>query len=221
MKRAMTETAKAEKAKQILQIATEMYRSSTFEALKMSSVAKAANVSNGTLFFYYKTKEILFMEMLFLEYEKRFDHLLDLLRPYGKMTYEQFKAFFLGEMDGLLDADSLLIRLSVIKSTVLEKNIDRETAVKGSLYLHDSFRRIAEAMMEKADFLSADAFYELMLAQNAIIVGYVNMAVLPQAIEEAIDEHGLHGFRLDFRRSTLTAMAYYLDGWFAKRDSST
>ncbi|NBD27698.1 TetR family transcriptional regulator [Paenibacillus glycinis] len=217
MRRAMTDSAKAEKARLILDTAREIYRERDFNAIKMSDIAKAANVSNGSLFFYYKTKEILFMEILFQEYAKRFRNFADLLLPYGTMTHDEFKTFFLGEMASILDRDSLLIRLSAIKNTILEKNIDLETAVKDSTGLYAILENIVRLLTERVTDLNAEAFYELLLAQNAIIVGYANMASMPDVLLQAIDEHQLQGFQIDFKQNALTAMEYYLAGFYERR----
>ncbi len=94
MRRAMTDSAKAEKAKFILDAAYELYKKSTFEDIKMSDIAKAANVSKGTLFYYYSTKETLFIEIMFMEYEKRFNHFEDLLLPLGRSLIRNLKTCF-------------------------------------------------------------------------------------------------------------------------------
>ena len=221
MKRAMTESAKAEKAKMILDIAREMYQHGKFEEIKMSDIAKAANVSNGTLFYYYSTKEILFMEMLFLEYEARFRNFLNLLRPVEAMAYEEFKRFFLSEMAGILVQDSVFIRLSAIKNTILERNIDENTAVKASTALYASLEPIIELLTERVSFINRELFYNLMVAQNAIIVGYVNVASMPDVMLQVIAKQQLTDFKIDFRQNALTAMEYYLDGLYRSLQSAT
>ncbi|MBW4081166.1 TetR/AcrR family transcriptional regulator [Paenibacillus sp. S150] len=220
MKRAMTESAKAEKAKMILDVAREMYQYGKYEDIKMSDIAKAAKVSNGTLFYYYSTKEILFMEMLFLEYEERFKNFMNILRPLDKMSYEEFKAFFLGEMEGILEQDSVFIRLSAIKNTILEKNIDEETAVKAAAAMYASVEPIVRFLTERVSFLDTESFINLMGAQNAIIVGYVNIASMPDVMFKAIAGQNLQSFKIDFKRSALTAMEYYLDGLYRSQNGA-
>lgn len=216
MKRAMTESAKAEKAKLILDTAYEMFQHSSFEEIKMNDVAKAACLSNGTLFYYFGTKEILFMEMLFREYEKRFQTFNDLLLPYERMTFAEFRTFFLGEMESILDPDSTLIRLSAIKNTILEKNIDRDTALKESKMLYASLGKTVGLFLERVDLLSEAVCFDLLLAQNAIIVGFANMACMPEVMLQAIEEHQLDGFKIDFKTQSLAAMDYYLAGLQAR-----
>jgi AcrR family transcriptional regulator len=217
MKRAMTESAKAEKAKLILDTAYELYKKSTFDEIKMSDIAKAANVSKGTLFIYYSTKEILFMEMLFLEYEKRYLNLENLILSLETMTYEEFKTLFLSEMESILDQDSVLIRLSAIKNTILEKNIDYDTAIKASMGLYASLEKIVRLLTERVEYLTVESSFDLLLAQNAIIVGYVNMASIPEVLRNVIEDNDLKGFRLDFKKNALIAMEYYLDGLYDRQ----
>ncbi|WP_059049373.1 TetR family transcriptional regulator [Paenibacillus senegalimassiliensis] len=213
MRRAMTDVAKAEKAKLILNVAYDLYKNSTFEDIKMIDIAKAANVSKGTMFFYYSTKEILFMEILFLEYEKRFKGFEELLLPLGKMTYEEFKVFFLQEMAGILDEKSVFIRLSAIKSTILERNIDYETTVKVSLGMFTSLERIVRLLVERVAGFTEDDFYELFQAQHAIIVGFKNVVSMPEAMSQVIIDQKIERYRVEFKSHALIAMEYYLEGW--------
>jgi AcrR family transcriptional regulator len=218
MKRAMTENAKTEKAKLILDTAYELYKKSTFDEIKMSDIAKAANVSKGTLFFYYGTKEILFMGILFLEYEKRYQNFANLILSLETMTYEEFKTLFLTEMESILDQDSILIRLSAIKNTILEKNIDYDTAIKASMGLYASLEKIVNLLTERVEYLTVESSFDLLLAQNAIIVGYVNMASIPDVLRKVIDDNDdLKGFRIDFRKNALIVMEYYLDGLYGRQ----
>lgn len=213
MRRAMTDVAKAEKAKLILNVAYDLYKNSTFEDIKMIDIAKAANVSKGTMFFYYSTKEVLFMEILFLEYEKRFKGFEDLLLPLGKMSYEEFKVFFLKEMAGMLDENSVFIRLSAIKSTILERNINYETAMKVSLGMFASLERIVHLLVERVEEFAEAAFYELFQAQHAIIVGYKSVVSVPDAMQQVMIDQQVERYRVEFKSHALMAMEYYLDGW--------
>lgn len=213
MRRAMTDVAKAEKAKLILNVAYDLYKNSTFEDIKMIDIAKAANVSKGTMFFYYSTKEVLFMEILFLEYEKRFKGFEDLLLPLGKLSYEEFKVFFLEEMAGMLDENSVFIRLSAIKSTILERNINYETAMKVSLGMFASLERIVHLLVKRVEGFAEDAFYELFQAQHAIIVGYKSVVSVPDAMQQVMIDQQVERYRVEFKSHALMAMEYYLEGW--------
>ena len=74
-KRAMTEEAKEIKANQILDQAASWLLKMNYEKIKMSDLAKSMNMSNGILYVYFKTKETLFLCLLWREYEKRLSYL--------------------------------------------------------------------------------------------------------------------------------------------------
>lgn len=212
MKRAMTDRAKADKAKLIVNATYELYKEQPFEAIKMSDIAKVAGVSKGTLFLYFKTKESLFMEIIFQEYEKRFVRFENMLLPLKTMTLESFKILFLNEMESILDQDSVFVRLIAIKSTVLEKNVDYETMVKVSRGLFTSLDKIVSLLTKRLPLLTSESYYELLQAQNAIIIGYANTASLPIAMHQVLDDHKLDGYKVSFKKHALLAMEYYLDG---------
>ena len=71
MKRAVTEEAKTARSREILDTAERLFMETGYRELKMSDIAKAAGISNGLLFVYFKTKETLFLCLLWREYEKR------------------------------------------------------------------------------------------------------------------------------------------------------
>ncbi len=110
MKRAMTDSAKAKRAMQILDAAEQLYKTSRFEDIKMVDIAQTAGVSKGTLFNYYTSKESIFMEMLFREYNKRFKKMQILLLEYETMSKEDFKSFVVKEINPYLDEDSIYTR---------------------------------------------------------------------------------------------------------------
>jgi Transcriptional regulator len=211
-RRAMTDRAKADKAQSIVNVAYELYKEKSFEAIKMSDIAKVAGVSKGTLFLYYKTKESLFIEIMFQEYEKRFARFENMLLPLETMTIESFKVLFLGEMESILDQDSVFVRLTAIKSTVLEKNVDYETMVKVSVGLFSLLEKIVQLLTIKLPVLTTESFFELLQAQNAIIIGYANTASLPIAMHQVLGDHKLGGYTVSFKTHALLAMEYYIDG---------
>ncbi|MDF2936205.1 MAG: hypothetical protein K0Q90_1578 [Paenibacillaceae bacterium] len=211
-RRAMTDCAKAEKAQSIVGAAYDLYKEQPFEAIKMTDIAKTAGVSKGTLFLYYKTKESLFMEIMFQEYEKRFARFEDMLLPLKSMTLESFKTLFLNEMESILDQDSVFVRLLAIKSAVLEKNVDYETMIKVTAGLFSILEKIVQLLTCRLPVLSAASYYELLQAQNAIIIGYSHATSLPSAMYQVLDDHKLDRYRVNFKKHALLAMDYYLSG---------
>lgn len=212
MKRAMTSDAKAKRAQEILETAYELYQTNSFYSLKMSDIAKAVGVSKGTLFNYFPTKESLFMEMLFQVYEKRVTHLKEMVQSYDTMTLLTFKKFLLEEMTPHLDVQSTYVRLSAIKNTILENNIDYELAMQEKKKSYKGIEQVVQLLSERVEKLSAEEIFEIFIAQNAMLVGYFNMANIPEVLKDGIDKEALDAFNVDFKESVVKAMTHYLDG---------
>ncbi len=213
MKRAMTDSAKAKRAMQILDAAEQLYKTSRFEDIKMVDIAQTAGVSKGTLFNYYTSKESIFMEMLFREYNKRFKKMQILLLEYETMSKEDFKSFVVKEINPYLDEDSIYTRLNAIKNTILEKNIDYTVAMKDKVRMYENGEKIGQQISSLAPFMTPEKVMEFFLAQNAIIVGAMNLSGSPRAIKEGISEMKLSGFDVDFKSTAISIMTSYMDGF--------
>ena len=70
-KRARTEQAKQARAQAILEKAKEMLLTTSYEQIKMADLAKSLGLSNGTLYVYFPSKEALFLQLLWQEFEDR------------------------------------------------------------------------------------------------------------------------------------------------------
>ena len=70
-KRTMTEAAKGQKWELILDKAAELLLEQSFEQIKMMELAQSLGMLKGTLFVYFKTKETLFLSLLWQEYQRR------------------------------------------------------------------------------------------------------------------------------------------------------
>ena len=127
MKRAMTEEAKTAPAKEILDTAERLFLESGYRDLKMSHIAKAAGISNGLLFVYFKTKETLFLCLLWREYEKRLDFLEEHVRRKRPESFSDIQNLLLEELTLLLETNPLYIRLEALRAVILERGADTDT----------------------------------------------------------------------------------------------
>ncbi|MDX8363413.1 TetR/AcrR family transcriptional regulator [Cytobacillus sp. IB215316] len=213
-KRAMTDDAKAKKATHIINVARECYMNSTFKDIKMSDIAQKAGVSKGTLFNYFTSKEHLFTSLLLVEYEKWTKHIEKVLSEIDEMDFNDFKKFFLNEMQHILDPNSIYIRLSALKNSILESNMDVETVAKVKKEIYDIGYRMCALLANKFEPFSQEVMVELFLIQDAIITGFANTAIIPDHVQYALKKHNLDGVSLNFRESSLKVMEYYLDGFY-------
>jgi len=215
--RALTESAKADKAKHILDTTYKLYQQSTFNDIRMIDIAQEAAISKGTLFNYFSTKEKLFTELLNSEHDRRLRNLIELIKPYKEMGHSEFKRMFLIEMDGILDDKTVLMRLTAIKYLVLDKNIDYRTAINAKMKMYAYVEELSDMLAERINYMTKKDGLDLLMAQYAICIGYMNVISIPDIVKETIEENQLEGFKVDFRKNALRTMAYYLDGLYKNR----
>lgn len=214
--RAVSEEAKAQKSRLIVETAANLFVEEDFENIKMIQIAQAAGVSKGTLFNYYSCKEHLFACVLINETNKRFEKMKETLDLIDSFHSQSFKEFVLEEMESILIPDSALIRLKKIKMTILEHNLDNNTAAKVKKIMYDQRIEIINLIKEKAEFLSLDEIAEIIISQNAIIIGFANIAIPGPNIRYAIEVLELDCFKLDFKKNSLQVMEAYLDKILSK-----
>ncbi len=215
MKRAMTDTAKAMRAQEILDAAIALYQDASFEEIKMIDIAKKANVSKGTLFNYYKSKESLFMEILFIEYDKRFSGMKKRILGYDSMDEKDFRKFILDELKSILDENSVYMRLSAIKNSILEKNVDYDMIVKDKKDLYENGMQIAYELAKRFNRFTPEEFMDFFMAQTAITMGVLSMSKTPEPLMRGMEEHALTSFKIDFQDKTLELMETFMDGYFS------
>ncbi len=215
MKRAMTDTAKAMRAQEILDAAIALYQDASFEEIKMIDIAKKAKVSKGTLFNYYKSKESLFMEILFIEYDKRFSEMKKRILAYESMDEKDFRKFILDELKSILDENSVYMRLSAIKNSILEKNVDYDMILKDKKELYENGMQIAYELAKRFNRFTPEEFMDFFMAQTAITMGVLSMSKTPEPLMLGMEEHALTGFKIEFQDKTLEMMETFMDGYFS------
>ncbi|ANY65634.1 transcriptional regulator [Paenibacillus sp. BIHB 4019] len=215
-KRAMTNEAKALKAQSILDKAVELFTSYDYEQIKMSDIAKEMNMSKGILFVYFKTKESLFFHLLTREYEKRLQHLMNMIIETRINNEDDFKQLVMKELIELVDHNPLYIRLESIRTSVLEKNIDAEVMLELKSGLYNKMIIMTNLLCDSGIVTEA-AVMDIFQAEASIITGCKLSATLPNEVIEIIERNGMHGFKRDFKADVMDTMSYYLDGYFQGR----
>ncbi len=211
-KRAMTPESKAEKANSILDKAAEMFSVLEYEKIKMSSIAKEMNLSNGILFVYFKTKESLFYTLLCREYLKRINWISELADRTEITSFQDFKEMILLELEELVDTNPLYVRLEAVRSAILEKNVDPEILLEQKTRLYESLQVLVKKLCNNGVLKEADVM-NIFMSEISIITGCKLTASLPCAVVELIEENRMNGFVRDFKRDVLSIMKNYLDGY--------
>lgn len=180
----MSEAAKKEKAKAILDTAEKMFLTTEYEKLKMEDIAKEMGISKGLLFVYFKTKEMLFLELLIREYLKRLDRFENLIKDNEFKNYDEFKKLVLEEMKDVIENSDIYVRLCSIRAVILEKNVDLEKVIEIKKFLYERMKSVSTLFCNKFDAFSQEEVMEIFHSQEAIIVGCKLISTLPKEIEK-------------------------------------
>lgn len=91
----MTQSKRVIKENQIIAAAEKVFARSGFRHAKMEDVAQEVGVSKGTVYFYFKSKENLYMALTYTAYKSFIDHHYELLESLDdKNGFESLIAFF-------------------------------------------------------------------------------------------------------------------------------
>ena len=221
MKRAMSAEAKAARAKQIMDAAADMLLSTDYRHLKMSSISKAVGISNGLIFKYFKTKETLFLSLLWREYEKRLDYLEAETEKTAFRDFSDVQELLLSELEHLLYQNPVYIKLESMRSIILEKNADTQLLLK----MKEKFYGRVNAWSRKfsgSGIISQGEILDIFFAEIGIITGcYLQNAILNDArnIISQDRDNMPEISETDFREEILNRMKYYLQGYKQNMDN--
>ena len=219
MKRARTEEAKTERAREILDTAEPLFMEIGYRDLKMSDIAKGAGISNGLLFVYFKTKETLFLCLLWREYEKRLDFLEEHIRQNCPKDFSDISRLLLEELAYLLEKNPLYIRLEALRAVILERNADTETLcrMKKRLYERtDTWSR----KLEQSGVLSQKEIMDIYFMESGIITGCYQQSLISASLRSALSHTDPCLMERDYRKDILSGMEYYLDGFHRHRTAA-
>jgi len=200
MPKQLTEREIADKKELILEIAEEMFQEMSYVEFTMSELARRCDMAKGTIFRYYETKETLFTNMLYEEYQRWFKSELFDLDKVKKFTKESYREFILKETEKVLKERPLLIRLVSIKRTILDKNVKTEDLLRGMEGLTKAIKTLSVETVSKLEFLDVMDVFEFYETRHLIIVGSYNLSLSNSNRKklEEIDHENL--VRIDMER---------------------
>lgn len=209
-KRAMTEAAKREKANQILDIAAQLLLTTDYRKIRMIDLARKMGISNGIIYVYFKTKETLFLCLLWREYQKRLSYLINLAKQEELSCFADAKRMFLAELTHLIDTSPIYIRLATLRTTILETNTDADMLQN----MHTQFLEQVELWMSnlcRSGVLSRSQVLEIFLTEEAILTGCGLAA--GTAGDPNGSTIGCDCAQQRFRERVLQGTRYFLDGY--------
>lgn len=194
-RRAVNDDQKARRRRAILDAALELFDKLGFDRVSMAGVAARTRLAKGTLYLYFPTREALFLALLTEQFEAFFDALdAALEKPLSQDA-------FVDHLVRDLHARPRLLRLIAVMHTVLERNVDLDTALGFKRFLAARAQRSGARIDARVRGVQAGFGQRLLLWLHALAIGLHHMATPAPVVREAIrTDARLAVFDIDFAR---------------------
>jgi AcrR family transcriptional regulator len=194
-RRATASDEKEARRRRILDAAAELLHSWSFADITMDRIASLAGVAKGTLYLYFRTKEVLFLAL----YEKGLGAWYAELERLATRTGGTVKPPAAARViASTLSARPLLIRLHGLLHSTLSHTIDTDSILEFRQRQRCLLSSLAPALARRIDGLADDGSLRFLIRLESV-VGGLSWAALPTpAVSRALEEEGLEVFRIDF-----------------------
>ncbi|MGH2495310.1 MAG: TetR/AcrR family transcriptional regulator [Ktedonobacteraceae bacterium] len=210
-RRAVRDEQKEERRQAIVDMAWQLFQDTPYESLTMADVADALRLAKGTIYLYFKTKEELFLaievqqlEAFFAEVDAGLGVILDseveVIPQVVELVCEA------------LERRPGLTRLLAILHTILERNIDLETAMRFKYMLKAHFERTGSLLESCLPFLEAGEGAHLLLQSHALVIGLWSLADPAPIVREVLQQPDLQVFEVQFASEFSQALQALLYG---------
>lgn len=199
----------------ILEAATRLVGEVGYGGLTMVDVARAAGVAKGTLYLYFATKEALVLAVFERQLALLFDDVAGELARSGCDGPEAFARV----MADALARHRVFVDLSTVLHTVLEHNVDLDTAIRFKRALRDQLVRGGAIVEALFPFLRPGDGAHLFLRLHALMIGVRQLSDPSPVVARAHREPDLAVFRVDFAAELADLLVCVLRGMEASRSA--
>lgn len=213
-RRAVSDDLKEIRRTAILDAALRLFRRMPFEAITMAEVAAEAGVAKGTVYLYFATKEALFLALLMVQFGDWFDA-LDAHLELPAAPAAAASAFTDWVVASLV-ARPLFVRLIAVMHSVLEHNIELETALPFKRMLALRVTQAGTALAARLGWSEPAAGMRVLLWLHGIVIGLQHMAAPAPVVRAAMRrDPALAIFDIDFATELRALLARVLAGMTA------
>jgi AcrR family transcriptional regulator len=210
-RRAMRDEQKEERRQAIIDMTWQVFQNRSYESLTMADVADALQLAKGTVYLYFKTKEELFLAIEVQQLEMFFAEVDGGLSIISGSDVEAI-ARIVDLVCGGLERRPGLTRLLAILHTILERNIDLETATQFKYMLKSHFERTGSLIEGCLPFLRDGEGAHLLLQCHALVIGLWSLADPAPIIREVLRQPDLQMFEVQFASEFSQALQALLYG---------
>ena len=179
----------------ILAAALQMFKSTSYSEVTMSSVAGKAKLAKGTLFLYFPTKEEMFLALMEEQLIEWFDAVDAELESRADISsVPVISALFANSLKERVE----FARLLAIHSTVLEQNVSYESILKHKQLILQRLSETGTKLERSLPFLQTGQGAHVILQCQALVVGLWHLTDSSPTARKVIEKEGLTAFKLDF-----------------------
>ncbi len=207
--RAVTHEQKQMRRADLLKVAMACFADTSYDDISMAAIAAEAGVAKGTLYLYFRSKEEMFLALYEEELARWFEE-LD-----AALEHNRRGASFDGIvqlMSDSLHGRAAFLRLIAILHTVLERNVDRATALRFKTSLRERMLRTGALLEACLPFLKAGQGADLLLKINALVIGFEHLAEPSSVVRDVLQEPDMALFRVNLTEQLLATLRTLLMG---------
>lgn len=175
----------------------------------MAAIAREAGVAKGTVFFYFGTKEALFLACAQLDIEAFFfdleGALADVPKPSGRDAV-------LDALGSAIDAHPGMTRLLGLVHSVLEHNVTFEAALEFRRALIPILSRVGSQCERHLTFLTPGEGARLLLRVHAMALGFAQLADPSPTLRKVQEQPGMGFYEVEFQSALLDTVDLVLRG---------
>ena len=206
--RATREPEKQYRRSVILDTAAQLLDEHPYPAITMAEVAERAGLAKGTVYLYFPTKEALFLAVqarMLAEWFADLDAALEQLGPASAAAVAETVCRSLAPRPHLT-------RLLAILHSVLEQNIDYETARGFKRMLLTHMARTGAFLERCLPFLRPGEGARVLLRAHALVIGLQHVSDPPPLVRQVLERPELQVFHIDFARELSATLRALLRG---------
>ncbi len=208
--RARNDDQKQERRDKILEAARALFENEPYEAVTIAEVAKKTGLAKGTVFFYFKTKEELFLVVLEQLLGEWFNNIDQQLELHPAREIETIADLICQSLVGR----RTMTRLLAILHTTLEQNVDYAATLRIKQFLATHLLTTGALLEKSLAFLTAGQGAQTIMQLDALIIGLQHLASPGTVGQQVLEQNPNLGFlAVDFDRelsNSLTTLLYGL-----------
>ncbi|MEM7136284.1 MAG: TetR family transcriptional regulator [Myxococcota bacterium] len=207
--RAFSDSQKQARRDAIMGAARSLYANRRYDEVTMAAIAREAGVGKGTVFFYFGTKEALFLACARLEIEAFF---FDLERGLAEVPNPSGRDVVLDALGKAIAAHPGMTRLLGLVHSVLEHNVTFEAALEFRRALIPLLARVGAQCERHLTFLTPGQGARLLLRVHAMALGFAQLADPSPTLRKVQEQPGMAFYAVDFQSALLDTVELVLRG---------